>query len=98
MKVMTKDRVYSDFARILDSTDAELLFIEEEPQRLYNLELMQDLMKSKGHNAHIIQLSLGGSIRINDYIDKLLLNYDSVSWINREHKFHIRRNSTALFN
>ena len=98
MKVMTKNELFEDFALILEITDAELNFIEEEPTRLYNLELMQSLMKSQGANAHIVQLTINNGVSITPYIEKLLSNYNSVSWINRDNKFYIKRNVTALFN
>lgn len=95
---MTETQVFNDFAIILELTDAELQFIEEEPMRLYHLQVMQDLMKSKGTNAHIIQLTINNSIKISPYVEMLLKNYTTVSWINRENVFHIKRNITALLN
>jgi hypothetical protein len=98
MRVITKEQIFNDFAVILELTDAEIAFIEEDPLRLNNMLTMVGLMKSKGTNAHVIQLTLCDEIPIKLYIERLLEVYSSVSWVTRENKFHIRRNVTALFN
>lgn len=98
MKVITPEKIHDNFAILLEITDAELAFIEEDPTRIYNASVMQDLMKSCGKNAHIVQLTLTDGLSIAFYVYKLLNIYESVSWINEGGKFFIRRNATALLN
>ena len=99
MKAITPDGViHGNFGMLLEITDAELSFIEEHPERLLTLEVMMQLMKSTGHNAHIISLTLTDEFNISRYMKLLLTQYDSVSWFNREHVFHIKRNVSALMN
>ena len=92
MKVITADKVIQDnFAMLLEITDEQLEEIRNSPSRLASLDYMQELMKSKGNNAHILQLTINDGYSIIDYLEVLFKKYDSVSWFNREHKFHIRR-------
>jgi hypothetical protein len=99
MKVITQDgEVRDNFAILLEITDAELAFIEEHPEEFMTLEMMIKLQASRGHNAHIVQLTVNDGLSITKYLSRLLGSYDSVSWFNREHKFHIRRNIGAFLN
>lgn len=98
MKMITENSIFSDFAIILEITDAQLNFIEEEPSRFFNTDVILEFMKSKGTNAHIIQLTLMKDINIKYYLDILLNKYSSVSWINPDKKFFIKRNLIPLFN
>ncbi len=98
MKMMTKDMIHEDFSVILELTDAEVCFIEEQPVRILDPAIMMNLTKSKGTNAHIITLKLVNRVNIVSYIDMLLGIYSSVSWVNPDGKFFIRRNLTSLFN
>jgi hypothetical protein len=98
MRVITKEQIFDDFAIILELSDAELAFIEEDVNRLKNMHVMAELMKSRGTNAHVVQITLNSEVPIKEYIERLLCLYSSVSWVTRENKFHIRRNCTALLN
>lgn len=99
MKMMTEEQMHSNFAIILELTDVELAFIEEEPTRIFtNPILMQELCRSKGTNAHIVNLTLDSKVSIIFYMNALLEKYQSVSWVNPDNKFYIRRNLTPLLN
>jgi hypothetical protein len=92
MKVITKDGVVQDnFALLLELTDIELAFIQEHRDQFFTTEWMAKLQKSKGNNAHIISLNIEDDVRVMKYLITLLDKYDSVSWYNRDHEFHIRR-------
>ena len=52
---------------------------------------MKKLVIEKGNNAHILQLTLHNQIMIIGQVNKLLDKYDSVSWVNRDTEFHIKR-------
>jgi len=93
MKVISADdnRIHDNFAMYLELTDIELAFIQEQPAQFFTIEWVTKLMKSKGNNAHIMQLTLNDDVSINKYVSSLLEKYDSVSWYNREHEFHIKK-------
>ena len=92
MKVITQDcRLEDNFAMLLEISDLDLSILEEHPESMFSIETMQRLQQSKGNNAHIIQLMIKDDLSIYKYLPILLKCYDSVSWLNREHKFHIRR-------
>ena len=92
MKVMTKENIFDDFAFIIEITDEQLEVISDHPEYITNnAPLMIELVQAHGNNAHILQLTLNSEVTIVKYIAKLLKYYDSVSWFNREHQFHIRR-------
>ncbi len=92
MKAMTREQIFDDFAWLLEITDEQLEALNKEPQRInYDMDLMKSMMQAKGNNVHILQLTLCGDIRIAGYIDKLLKYYDSVSWVNPQGKFHLKR-------
>ena len=92
MKVMLEDkRLLPNFAWILEATDEQVDVLLKEPQRInFDLELVMAMMKAKGNNAHILQLTLTDPVSIFGYIDELFKKYDSVSWVH-EDKFHIKR-------
>ena len=88
---MENHELLNNFNMILELTDIELAFIQEHRDQFYTIEWMTKLQQSKGNNAHIIQLTLNDDVSIQKAIDRLLKQYDSVSWYNRDDKFHIRR-------
>ena len=93
MKVITEDKVYDNFAFIIEITDEQLKQIETDPKRItYDKELMTQMVQTNANNAHVLQLTLRmSSIRLIGYINKLLETYDSVSWVDNDNKFHIKR-------
>ena len=93
MKVITEDKVYDNFAFIIEITDEQLKQIETDPKRItYDKELMTQMVQTNANNAHVLQLTLCmSSIRLIVHINKLLETYDSVSWVDNDNKFHIKR-------
>ena len=93
MKVITEDKVYDNFAFIIEITDEQLKQIETDPKRItYDKELMTQMVQTNANNAHVLQLTLRmSSIRLIVHINKLLETYDSVSWVDNDNKFHIKR-------
>ena len=99
MKVITQDsQLLNNFAMILELTDVELAYIEEHGIGAFTIESMQRFMKSKGNNAHIMQLTINdvqGFIQTNMQV--LLTKYDTVSWFNPKYEFYIRRAKCQSF-
>jgi len=93
MKAVLADKSVQDtFALLLEITDLQLAYIQEHPEQLLKIDLMQALMNTKGNNAHIVNLTLNSDdATVLDTIKALLNRYDSVSWYNRDHRFYIRR-------
>lgn len=95
MKVITEEEIFNDFAFILEITDDQLDAILNDPARLVaDRQLMVEMIQTKGNNAHILQLTIKDTkINILKYVNLLLKVYDSVSWLNNDGKFHIKRNN-----
>ena len=92
MKIMLQDKTLRDnFAMIFEITDVQVAYIQEHPEVMLTIDYVMKAMAEKGNNAHIAQLTLNDKVAIVHYAQELLKRYDSVSWFNREHKFHIMR-------
>lgn len=88
MKVVTQDcQIQDTFAMLLEITDEQLEYIKNNP---FTIEAMQEFMKSKGDNAHIVQLTIKDDCSIFRCINTLLERYKTVSWFNQENKFFIK--------
>ena len=87
--VPEEQKIYSNFAFILEITDEQLELVKNEPARItFDSSFLLDMAKSKGNNAHVLQLTLTEKFPIAGWIEKLLTKYDSVSWVNNENKFY----------
>ena len=94
MKVITNDnRIEDNFAMYLELTDKEIMFVQERGIKNVTTDEMLALMQSQGNNAHIVSLRLCDEVKMMKNVECLLKVYDTVSWYNREFKFHIRRSA-----
>lgn len=90
--VPEESKVYSNFAFILEITDEQVELIRNDPSRItHDTRLLAEMAKSKGNNAHILQLTLLDKFPIACWIEKLRGEYDSVSWVNDNNKFYLVR-------
>lgn len=90
MKMMTEHGVYHDFAMFLEITDEQIAKLEANPKLTEDMAFMVELVKAKGDNIHVVQLTLNKDIDILGYVKEFLKEYKTVSWI-RKNKFFIRR-------
>jgi hypothetical protein len=96
MICITKEQIFNDFALLIEITDEQLGLIEGHPEYIKgNSALMVQMVNAKGNNAHILQLTLNSLVFIRQHMERLLLRYDSVSWV-RDGKFFIKRKDYAF--
>ena len=98
MKVITNDnRIEDNFALLLELNDLELAMVENDFCNICSIDNMQRFMKSKGNHAHIVRITIHDEANIRKGVETLLKCYDSVSWYNPDHKFHIRRSECLSY-
>ena len=82
MKILTKDGYIDAVALFFELSDEQLDSISKNPDYYLSKGLLEEYNKSKGDNAHFFGISsaLGDFSLIYKYLKKLLKEYKSVSW------------------
>lgn len=92
MKVFTPDGYVKEFITFVEVTDEQLERIKNDVKWFLDKEFICQVFSCKGQNMVVtcIRCKRGAKF-MYDKINEFLKKYESVSWHDRNNKFHIRR-------
>ncbi len=95
MKVLTRDEMFDEFALILEVDDDMYNIISSSPLYYRDEELLKQAHLNPGDNAIILSLQVNSDLKIIvRKLNKLLREYKTVSWYDRENKQFFTRRGT----